>query len=53
MDCVVFQETNLTKVFYIRETSNFGVMAMEAPSAHRGGVAIFYHKLEHFTIKEL
>ena len=28
-------------------------MAMAAPSAHRGGVAIFYRKAEHFATKEL
>ena len=28
-------------------------MATEATSAHRGGVAIFYHEAEHFAVKEL
>ena len=48
MDCDVLQETKLTNRVY-----NFQVMAIEAPSAHRGGVAIFYHKAEQFSIEKL
>ena len=28
-------------------------MATEAPSAHRGGVAIFYREVEHFSVEEI
>ena len=28
-------------------------MVMEAPIAHRGGVAVFYCKAEHFDVNEL
>ena len=38
VDCGFFQETNLTKIVYIREDSVFWVMEMEAQSAYRGGV---------------
>ena len=41
VDCVVFQETNLTKVVYTQEASGFRVMVIEAPIAHRGGVTIY------------
>ena len=40
------------KRVYTQEASRFRVMATEAPSAHCGGVDIFYHKAEHFAIKE-
>ena len=42
VDCGVFQETKLTKIFYTQEASGFWVTATEAPSAHRGGFIIFY-----------
>ena len=35
------------------EASGFWVMATEVPSAHCGGVAIFYREAEHFAIEEL
>ena len=53
VDCGVFQETKLTKIFYTREASGFWVTATEAPSAHRGGIVILYRKAEHFTVEEL
>ena len=34
MDLGVFQETNLTKSIYMRESSGYRVVATEAPSAH-------------------
>ena len=52
-NCGVFKETNLTKGVYARELSGFRLMATEAPSAHRGGLAIFYCKEEHFAVEEL
>ena len=51
VDCGVLQETNLTNGVYMRESSGFLVMAAAAPSAHRGGIAIFYRKADHFVIK--
>ena len=53
MDCGVLQVTKLTNGFYPQKTSYFRVMVTEAPSACRGGVAIFYREVEHFAIKEL
>ena len=53
MDCGVLKETKLTNIVYVWESSGFQTMAMETPSAHRIGIAIFYCKAEHFAIKEL
>ena len=50
VNCGVIQETKLTEGFYMRESSGFWVIAMEAPSAHHGGVKIFYQEAEHFAI---
>ena len=53
VDFGVLQETKLTNGVYMQEASNFRVMAMEVPSAHRVGVTIFYCEAEYFSIKEL
>ena len=42
MDLGILQETNLTDVIYTRGLSGYSVVATDAPSRHRGGVAIFY-----------
>ena len=51
VDCGVIQDKNLTNRFYTLEASGFRVMTTEAPSGHRGGVVIFYHKAERFSNK--
>ena len=53
MDCGVLQEMKLNGRFYMRGSSGFLVKLMAAPSAHSGGVVIFYHEAEHFSIEEL
>ena len=53
IDCGVLQEIKINNGVYTRESSVFWVMATAAPSAHRGGVAIFYREADHFAIKEL
>ena len=53
VDCGVFQEMKLKKGVYAHESRGFGVMATEAPSAHRGGVVIFYREAEHFAVEEI
>ena len=53
MDTGIFQETNLTKSIYTRESSGYRVVAMEAPSAHSGGVAMFYRAEGHFSIEAI
>ena len=53
MDLGVFQETNLTKRIYMRESSGYKVVATEATSAHIGGVSVFYRAAEHFFVESL
>ena len=53
VDCGVFQQTKLTKIFYTRKASGFWVTETEARSAHRGGIVIFYPMAEHFAVEEL
>ena len=53
VDCKYFQETNLTKLVHTWEASGFWMMVTEAPSAHGGGVDIFYREAEHSAIEEL
>ena len=42
MDLGIFQETKCTYGIYTRESSGYRVVATDAPSRHRGGVALFY-----------
>ena len=51
--CGIIQEKKLANRVYMRKYSGFGVIAMAAPSAHRGSVAILYRKVEYFSIEEL
>ena len=53
MDLGVFQETNLTKISYMFESSGYKVMAMEELSAHNGGVAVFYRAEDSFSAEAL
>ena len=38
---------------YTRESRIFRVTETAAPSAHYGGIAVFYCEAEHFAIEEL
>ena len=42
MDLGIFHETKCTDGIYTRESSGYRVVAMNMPSRHRGGVALFY-----------
>ena len=42
-DLGILQETKLTDGIYTREMAGYSVIATDAPSRHRGGVALFYH----------
>ena len=44
MDLGIFQETKLTKRIYTRES---------APSAHSGGVTVFYRAAKHFYVEAI
>ena len=41
MDLVILQETNIMVVIYTRGSAGYSVVATDAPSQHRGGVAVF------------
>ena len=43
--------TKLTDGIYTRGSAGYSVVATDAPSRHRGGVAIFYCSEPHFTVK--
>ena len=42
IDLGVFQETKCTDGIYTRKSAGYRVVATDAPSRHRGGVALFY-----------
>ena len=51
MDMGIFQETKCTDVIYTRESAGCSVVATDAPSQHRGGVAVFYRLSPHFAVE--
>ena len=53
IDLGVFQETKCTNGIYTRELAGYRVIATEAPSRHRGGVALFYRPLSLFAVEEV
>ena len=53
VDIGIFQETKVAAVIYTWESSGYRIVALESPSTHIGGVAIFYHTVEHFCLEVL
>ena len=53
VDLGIFQDTKVTAEIYTRESSGYRVVAPETPSAHSGGVAVFYHVAEHLSVEAL
>ena len=51
MDLGILQETKLTDGVYTRGSASYKVIATDAPSRHRGGVALFYHPTPHFVVE--
>ena len=51
MDLGILQETKLTDVIYTCESPRYSVVATDAPSQHRGGVAIFHRPAPHFAVE--
>ena len=49
----VFQETKCTDGVYTRASAGYRVVAMDAPSRHRGGVALFYREEAYFSVEEV
>ena len=51
MDLDIFQETKLTDGIYTRELAGYSVVATDAPSRHRGRVAVFHWPSQHFVVE--
>ena len=51
MDLGILQETKLTDGIYNRGSAGYSVIAMDATSRHRGGVALFYRSEPHFVVE--
>ena len=53
MDMGILQETKLTDGVYTHGSAGYNVIATDAPSRHRGGVALFYRSTPHFVVEAL
>ena len=51
MDLGILHETKLTDGVYTRGSAGHNVIATDAPSRHRGGVALFYRSTPHFVVE--
>ena len=51
VDLGIFQETKCTDGIYTRESAGYRVVATDAPSRHRGGVALFYRPSPLFEVE--
>ena len=51
MDLGIFQETKCTDGIYTHESAGYRVVATDAPSLHRGGVALFYRPSPFFAVE--
>ena len=51
IDLGVSQETKCTDGIYTRESAGYCVVATDAPSRHRGGVALFYRPSSLFVVE--
>ena len=51
MDLGIFQEKKCTDGIYTHESAGYRVVATDAPSRHRGGVALFYRTSPIFAVE--
>ena len=51
MDLGIFQETNFADGIHTRASAGYSVVTTDAPSQHRGRVAIFYRPSPHFAVE--
>ena len=51
MDLGILQETKITNGVYTRGSDGYKVIATDAPSRHRGGVALFYRLTPRFVVE--
>ena len=53
MEPGIFQETKCTEGIYTRESAGYHVVATDALSRHRGGVALFYRPSPLFEVEDV
>ena len=53
MEMGIFQETKLTGGVYTCGSAGYSIVAMETPSRHRGGVAVFYQPTPGYTVEAI
>ena len=53
MDLGILQETKCTDEIYTRDSAGYRVVATDAPSRHRGGVALFYRLSPLFEVEAI
>ena len=51
MDLEIFQETKCTDGIYTCKSAGYSIVATDALSRHRGGVAVFYRPSPHFEVE--
>ena len=51
MDLGIFQETKCVDGIYTRKSDGYSIVATDAPSRHRGGVAVFYRPSPLFAVE--
>ena len=51
MDLGIFQDTKVTDGIYTRRSAGYRVVATDATSQHRGGVAVFHRPASHFAVE--
>ena len=52
MELGIFQETKVTYGIYTCGSAGYSVVATDAPSQHRGRVAVFYRPAPHFAVED-
>jgi exonuclease III len=51
VDLGVFQETKLTGGIHTRRSARYQVLATDAPSAHQGGIAVFWRDSPQWQVE--
>jgi hypothetical protein len=52
VDIGIFQETKITGGIYTRSSSGYSVVASDAPSAHQGGIALFWRPNKSYEVED-
>ena len=53
VDMGILKETNITDGVYTRASAGYRVVATDAPSRHRGVIAMFYREGAGFAVEEV